>query len=152
VNPPVLNPIADKPSEQRKELSASDTGSSANTETDAMTAAAINVAVSLSPSLANRAAPDTTVFVYAKAAAGPPMPLAVQRIRVDDLPTTLRLTDSMAMMPAMKLSNFPRVIVGARVSASGQAMPRSGDLEGETGPIPSNSADRVSITIDRVRP
>jgi cytochrome c-type biogenesis protein CcmH len=67
-------------------------------------------------------------------------------------PRRLRLDDSMAMMPAMKLSSFPEVIVGARVSASGQAMPQSGDLEGETGPIPKHSADQVSITIDRVRP
>jgi cytochrome c-type biogenesis protein CcmH len=58
----------------------------------------------------------------------------------------------MAMMPAMRLSSFPQVIVGARVSASGQAMPQPGDLEGETGPVPSNSTDQVSITIDRIRP
>jgi cytochrome c-type biogenesis protein CcmH len=92
------------------------------------------------------------VFVYAKAAAGPPMPLAVQRITVADLPTSLRLDDSMAMMPAMKLSSFPQVIVGARISPSGQAMPQPGDLEGETGPIPSNSSGPVAVTIDRIRP
>lgn len=115
-------------------------------------AAAIDVEVSLAPDLAQQAAPETTVFVYAKAAAGPPMPLAVQRITVADLPTRLRLDDSMAMMPAMKLSNFPQVIVGARISPSGQAMPQPGDLEGETGPIPSSSAGQVAVTIDRVRP
>ena len=115
-------------------------------------AAAIDVEVSLAPDLAQQAAPGTTVFVYAKAAAGPPMPLAVQRITVADLPTRLRLDDSMAMMPAMKLSNFPQVIVGARISPSGQAMPQPGDLEGETGPIPSSSTGQVAVTIDRVRP
>ncbi len=115
-------------------------------------AAAIDVEVSLAPGLAQQAAPETTVFVYAKAAAGPPMPLAVQRITVADLPTRLRLDDSMAMMPAMKLSSFPQVIVGARISPSGQAMPQPGDLEGETGPIPSGSAGQVTVTIDRVRP
>ena len=149
---PVVNPKASDSSAQPKEQSASDAEPTANTETAAATAAAIDVAVALSPTLSGRAAPDTTVFVYAKAAAGPPMPLAVQRIRVADLPTTLRLDDSMAMMPAMRLSSFPQVIVGARVSASGQAMPQPGDLEGETGPVPSNSADQVSITIDRIRP
>ncbi len=115
-------------------------------------AAAIDVDVSLAPDLAQQAAPGTTVFVYAKAAAGPPMPLAVQRITVADLPTRLRLDDSMAMMPAMKLSSFPQVIVGARISPSGQAMPQPGDLEGETGPIPSSSTGQVAVTIDRVRP
>jgi cytochrome c-type biogenesis protein CcmH len=114
--------------------------------------AQISVQVSLDPALADRAAPDTTVFVYAKAPAGPPMPLAVQRVTVADLPATLTLDDSMAMMPAMKLSGFPQVIVGARVSASGQAMPRPGDLEGETGPISSSSVDPVEVRIDSVRP
>jgi len=115
-------------------------------------AAAIDVQVSLAPELAQRASPGTTVFVYAKAAAGPPMPLAVQRITVADLPASLRLDDSMAMMPAMKLSSFPQVIVGARISPSGQAMPQPGDLEGETGPISSANSPQVAITIDRERP
>jgi cytochrome c-type biogenesis protein CcmH len=115
-------------------------------------APAIEVEVSLAPALLDRSPPDTTVFVYATAAAGPPMPLAVQRIRVADLPKTLRLDDSMAMMPTMKLSSFPQVIVGARVSTSGQAMPQSGDLEGETGPIPSSGSTQATVSIDRVRP
>ncbi len=52
----------------------------------------------------------------------------------------------------MKLSSFPQVIVGARVSTSGQAMPQSGDLEGETGPIPSSGSTQVTVSIDRVGP
>ncbi|MCF7990541.1 MAG: c-type cytochrome biogenesis protein CcmI [Thiohalocapsa sp.] len=119
---------------------------------EASAGASVQVSVSLSPGLAARAAPDTTVFVYAKAAAGPPMPLAVQRVTVADLPVTLRLDDSMAMMPAMKLSSFPEVIVGARVSPSGQAMAQPGDLEGESGPIPSTAGDSVAVVIDSVRP
>jgi cytochrome c-type biogenesis protein CcmH len=114
--------------------------------------AAIDVSVSLAPELAAAASPETTVFVYAKAASGPPMPLAVQRLSVGDLPATLRLDDGMAMMPAMRLSNFPQVIVGARVSASGQATPQPGDLEGETGPVASRGASTVAVQIDRVRP
>jgi cytochrome c-type biogenesis protein CcmH len=112
----------------------------------------ITVEVALAPELAERAAPDATVFVYAKAAAGPPMPLAVQRVTVADLPLTLTLDDSMAMMPAMRLSGFPEVVVGARVSASGQATPQSGDIEGETGPIASSTAAPVRVQIDSIRP
>lgn len=114
--------------------------------------AAIDVSVSLAPELAAAASPETTVFVYAKAASGPPMPLAVQRLSVGDLPATLRLDDGMAMMPAMRLSNFPQVIVGARVSASGQATAQPGDLEGETGPVASRGAGAVAVQINRVRP
>jgi cytochrome c-type biogenesis protein CcmH len=58
----------------------------------------------------------------------------------------------MAMMPAMKLSSFPKVIVGARVSPSGQAMPQSGDLSGETGPVPSSGSEQVAVLIDKVVP
>jgi cytochrome c-type biogenesis protein CcmH len=112
----------------------------------------VEVSVSIDPAVAGQVAPDDTLFVYAKAAAGPPMPLAVHRGTVADLPLTVRLDDSMAMMPQMRLSAFPEVIVGARVSESGQAMPQSGDVEGETGPVATAKADSVSVTIDRVRP
>jgi cytochrome c-type biogenesis protein CcmH len=111
----------------------------------------VDVNVSLAPELAGQMPPGTTVFVFARAASGPPMPLAVQRLSVADLPATVRLDDSMAMMPAMRLSGFPQVLVGARVSPSGQAMPQPGDLEGLTGPISIADAGTVNVTIDRVR-
>ncbi len=122
------------------------------TSPDAATAAGIQVSVQLDPALAEQAAPNDTLFVYAKAAAGPPMPLAVQRATVADLPLTVRLDDSMAMMPQMRLSAFPEIIVGARISKSGQAMPQGGDMEGETGPIGTAQAGSVAVTIDRIRP
>ncbi|WP_296896617.1 c-type cytochrome biogenesis protein CcmI [Thiohalocapsa sp.] len=116
------------------------------------TGAAIDVSVSLAPALAGRMPPETTVFVFARAAAGPPMPLAVQRLTLADLPASVRLDDSMAMMPQMRLSAFPQVLVGARVSPSGQAMPQPGDLEGIEGPVSAASTGAVSVTIDSVRP
>jgi cytochrome c-type biogenesis protein CcmH len=71
---------------------------------------------------------------------------------VKALPATVTLDDSMAMMPAMKLSRFKQMVVGARISRSGQATPQSGDLEGHTGVIELGSADTVEITINKVRP
>ena len=112
----------------------------------------LTVSVALDPALAAQTTPDTTVFIYAKAVAGPPMPLAAQRVRVADLPVTLTLDDTMAMMPQMRLSAFPQVTVGARISRSGQAMPQSGDLEGEVSPVASNQTALVAVTIGRVRP
>lgn len=114
--------------------------------------ARIHVTVSLDPSVAAQAAPGDAVFIYARAAAGPPMPLAAQRLRVSDLPVSVTLDDSMAMTPAMRLSSFPQVIVGARISKSGQATPQAGDLEGQSGPIAVADTPQVSVTIDRVRP
>lgn len=111
----------------------------------------MRVSARLAPALEGRYPPSTTVFIFARAASGPPMPLAVQRLTLGDLPVEVRLDDSMAMMPAMRLSNFPQVVVGARVSPSSQAMPRPGDLEGEVGPLASNGDDPVTVVIDRVR-
>src|SRR5262245_21484442 len=68
--------------------------------------------VSLSPKLTGRAAPDDTVFIFARAAQGPRVPLAVLTRKVRDLPVTFALDDSMAMAPGMNLSSFPRVVVG----------------------------------------
>jgi cytochrome c-type biogenesis protein CcmH len=107
--------------------------------------------VSLSPQLAQQAAPDDVVFVFARAAEGPPMPLAVARTRGRDLPYSFRLDDSMAMTPAMKLSAFARVVVGARVSKSGNAAPQPGDLQGASAPVP-NDASEVRVVIDKVVP
>jgi cytochrome c-type biogenesis protein CcmH len=114
--------------------------------------AGLTVSVALDPALAAQTTPNTTVFIYAKAVSGPPMPLAAQRVRVADLPATLTLDDSMAMMPQMRLSAFPQVTVGARISRSGQAMPQPGDYEGEVSPVASNQAGTVAVTIGRVRP
>jgi cytochrome c-type biogenesis protein CcmH len=62
------------------------------------------------------------------------------------------LDDSMSMMPAMKLSKFPEVVVGARVSKSGNAMPQSGDLQTLSQPLDSHRSEPVALTIDQVVP
>jgi len=112
----------------------------------------IPVTVSLDPSLAGQAAPDSTVFIFARAVQGPPMPLAVVRKQVKDLPVTVTLNDSLAMTPAMTISKFGQVTVGARVSASGNAMPQSGDLEGSQSPVSVANPGTVAITIDHKVP
>ena len=92
--------------------------------------ASITVQVSLTPELIKSAAATDTVFVYAQALSGPKMPLAIVRKQVSDLPITVRLNDTMAMMPTMKLSNFSEVKLLARISKSGNAMSQAGDLIG----------------------
>ncbi len=120
--------------------------------TAANTGSRIQVSVTLAPELAAQVNPTDTLFIYARAAAGPPMPLAVSRMTAAELPATVTLDDSSAVVPAMRLSSFPQVIVGARISKSGQATPGQGDLEGQVGPLDTATPQPVAVTIDRVRP
>ena len=110
-------------------------------------ARAVQGKVSLSKKLAAQAAPDDVVFIFARAAEGPPMPLAVKRARVRDLPLEFALDDSMAMAPGMNLSAHARVVIGARISKSGTATPQAGDLQGLSAPV-ANDARGVSVVID----
>jgi len=106
--------------------------------------------VNLGGAVAGKADPEDTVYVFARAAVGPKMPLAIVRKQVKDLPFEFSLDDSMAMNPSMKLSAFARVIVGARVSKSGNAMPQPGDLEGFSSELVVGSASPVNVTIGSV--
>jgi cytochrome c-type biogenesis protein CcmH len=117
------------------------------------TAASAKVAgrVSLAQALAAKAAPTDTVFVFARAASGPPMPLAVLRRQVKDLPLDFTLDDSMALAPNRKLSGVAEVIIGARVSRSGSATPASGDLQGLSRPV-RVGARGVAVVIDTALP
>lgn len=129
-------------SEPAAEVSSTAIASSAPT---ASAAGALKVAVSLSPAMAKKTAPGDTVFVFARTANGPRMPLAVVRKQVRDLPATIVLDDSLAMNPEIKLSSAPEVIIVARVSKSGDAIAQAGDLEGTSGPVKPGGAVDVSI-------
>jgi len=91
--------------------------------------------VRLSANIKDRPAPEDTLFIFARAVKGPKMPLAMLRVQVKDLPVKFRLDDSMAMSPQMKLSDFAEVVIVARVSKTGGAVPQPGDLEGVSGPV-----------------
>ncbi|MEI7842679.1 MAG: c-type cytochrome biogenesis protein CcmI [Gallionellaceae bacterium] len=103
--------------------------------------------VTLSPALKAQTSPTDTVFVLARAAQGPKMPLAIVRKQVKDLPLEFSLDDSMAMAPQMKLSNFDEVVVVARISKSGNAMSEPGDLQGMSSPLKPGKSG-LKITID----
>jgi cytochrome c-type biogenesis protein CcmH len=107
--------------------------------------------VKLAPTLAAKVSPTDTVYIFARAAEGPKMPLAIIRKQVKDLPVAFTLDDSMAMAPNFALSNFPSVVVGARVSKSGGVAPQSGDLEGMS-PAVAIGATGLTVVIDRALP
>jgi cytochrome c-type biogenesis protein CcmH len=97
--------------------------------------ASISGEVTLAPELMRQAKPDETVFIFARAVDGPPLPLAVIRTTVKELPLRFTLDDSMSMAPTARLSMHRQVVVSARVSRSGQAMPQPGDLIGTVQPV-----------------
>ena len=112
----------------------------------------ISLSVDLDPGFLARTAPDDFVFVYAKAMQGPPMPLAVKRLRVADLPANVSLSDADAMIESMKLSAFEQVVVGARVSKSGNPIAQPGDLFVEMESVSSkNPPEGLALTINQVK-
>jgi cytochrome c-type biogenesis protein CcmH len=102
--------------------------------------------VSLTPALRKLADPEDTVFIFARAGEGSRVPLAILRKQVKDLPYSYRLDDSLSMSPAAKLSLAKTVVIGARVSKTGQAAPQPGDFEGLSGPV-SVGAKSVEVEI-----
>lgn len=129
-----------------------DTGAVAGAKAEGAGGVKVSGVVRLDDALALNASIDDTLFVFARAAKGPRMPLAIVRKTVKDLPLEFTLDDSMAMNPAMKLSNFNQVVVGARISKSGNAMPQSGDMEGSFGPISVADSGKIEIVINKTIP
>jgi len=106
--------------------------------------------VRIADALRSRVKDSDTVFVYARAPQGPRMPLAVMRAKVKDLPLTFMLDDSMAMAPQMNLSSFSKVVVVARISKSGSATPRSGDLQGVSDVVTTGATDTEVVINEAV--
>lgn len=108
--------------------------------------ASIKVSVDLADAVKASALPGDSVFIFARAVSGPPAPLAVKRVTVADLPITVELGDVDAMMPQLKLSNFPEVQLMARISRAGQ--PTAGEWVGRSQPLSSSTQELQQLTID----
>jgi cytochrome c-type biogenesis protein CcmH len=111
----------------------------------------VSGSVTLASELAARVQPGDTVYVFARAADGSRMPLAVQRARVADLPLQFKLDDTLAISPKAKLSDAAQVRIEVRVSRNGNAAPASGDLFGVSEMIKTGT-QHVALKIDQVQP
>jgi len=109
-------------------------------------AARLKVRVELAAALKDKVKPDDTVFIFARASNGPPMPLAAKRVTVAQLPLDVELSDADAMMPQMKLSDFAEVQLVARVSRAGQ--PTHGEWIGQGAPLANTTQALQHLTID----
>ena len=127
--------------------------STSQAETKDAVAAQIAVTVDLAPELAGRLQPQDILFIFAKAASGPPMPLAAIRQPAEQLqfPVKVVLDDSNAIFPSLKLSNYTEVVVGARISKQGDVVAQSGDLEGFSPTVDlALGPQAIALTVDRV--
>lgn len=107
---------------------------------------ALEVSVSLAPEVQAQVQPDDAVFIFARALSGPPMPLAVKRLKVSELPAQVSLSDVDAMMPELKLSRFEQVQLVARVSHAGNAT--QGEWIGKLGPVSNTAREVQAVVID----
>ncbi|UVL10694.1 c-type cytochrome biogenesis protein CcmI [Pseudomonas rhodesiae] len=119
---------------------------SGGTVAQAPKAATLKVRVDVSADVKAKALPGDSVFIFARAVSGPPAPLAAKRVTVAELPITVELGDADAMMPQLKLSNFPEVQLVARISRAGQ--PTAGEWIGRSQPLASSTTALQQLTID----
>ena len=112
----------------------------------------VTVRVSLDEDLQDQVPVDTTLFVFARqvnAQAGPP--LAIARLSAGDLPAEVRLDDSHSMSPQARISSAREVLVTARLSRSGSAMPQAGDWQGSLAdpvPVVTEPGEPAELVID----
>lgn len=105
--------------------------------------------IRIADSLTDRYGDGDLVFVFARPASGPGVPLAVKRFPAGQLPATVTLGPDDAMRPENALTPNSEIIVGARISKSGSATPRAGDLEGSSDPIVVGDTPTLTVVIDR---
>ncbi|MDH5468959.1 MAG: hypothetical protein OEY45_00085 [Gammaproteobacteria bacterium] len=134
---------AEKAFNRARALGYSDDATSVNT------GRRIKVIASIEPSLVDAVSMTDTVFVFARAVNGPRIPLATLRKQASELPFEFELDDSMAVSPFAKLSDYEKIIIGVRVSRSGETFAREGDLEGFSGLVSPGAADVVPVIVSQ---
>jgi cytochrome c-type biogenesis protein CcmH len=107
----------------------------------------IEVRVELPPALAARVPTGASLFVFARAPDGPPMPVAAKKLPATGFPVTLTLSDADSPMPTHKLSDMHDVLLQARISASGDVTPSAGDLSSAPVPVTLPSSAPVTLTL-----
>jgi len=112
----------------------------------------IAVTVNVASELISKLPQEGTLFVFAKAASGSPMPLAAVKLTSYSFPITVELNDSTAMVEGMNLSSAEDIIISARVSLDDSVMPSSGELEGHSSSLKRESVSEYQLKIDTLIP
>jgi len=140
------------PAQTVEEPAGSEPSTTAPAAADPAAPASITVTIDISPELKAKLKPTDVLFVFARAENGPPMPLSIKRSGLGEFPVTVTLDDSSSMLPTMKLSLFERVIVGARISHSGNAIAASGDFQALSSGFSHREQSNIKLTIAEIVP
>ena len=105
--------------------------------------------ISIAPNLSSKVNAEDVVFIYARAIDGPRMPVAILKIKASQLPYQFVLDDKLAMAPELSISKFKKVDIIARISKSGEAAAKAGDLFGQLEQV-STGSKNLKVIIDKV--
>lgn len=119
----------------------------AHDQVDSPAAAGLHLKVAIDPELKPQLSPESAVYVFARSSGNSGPPLAVVRKKVGELPLAVRLDNSHAMMPNLNISNSKTLIVGARISTSGNPQRQPGDYEQLSESIPSDYTETIELVI-----
>ncbi|MGE4635176.1 MAG: c-type cytochrome biogenesis protein CcmI [Arenicellales bacterium] len=111
--------------------------------------APLRVAVSITPDLLGSVTSEDTLFLYARAPDGPPMPVAARKLPALPLPRQITLDDRAAVMTGGSLLSHPQLVVGVHISRSGNALKSSGDLLGMTNPFDPTQIQELAVVVNK---
>ncbi|NIZ05229.1 c-type cytochrome biogenesis protein CcmI [Pseudoalteromonas sp. HF66] len=122
------------------------------TELAEATSSEISITVDLDPALADSQPQNGTLFIFAKAASGPQMPLAVVKMTEYSFPLTVILSDTNAMVEGLNLSSVDKIILTARLSKDATVVTSSGELEGKSDVLERANVKEYSLLINELIP
>ena len=123
-----------------------------NTKLAEASSSEISITVDLDSALADSQPQNGTLFVFAKAASGPQMPLAVVKMTEYSFPLTVTLSDSNAMVEGLNLSSVDKIILTARLSQDATVVTSSGELEGKSDVLERANVKEYSLLINELIP
>ena len=148
--------IAQRITEIEQNISAENTQQqvqqSSDEDNNAVQTSAIKITVNLAPQFTDKLPTQGTLFVFAKAANGPPMPLAVVKLTDYSFPIEVQLSDSNAMVAGLTLSSVDKIILTARISKDASVMPSTGELEGRSDVLERSQTKAYDLLINELIP
>lgn len=112
----------------------------------------VSIKVTIDPSLQSSLEKDDVLFVFARDASGPPMPVAAIKRQASELPITVVLDNTSLLRPGSRLLDYKQLKIAARVSHSGQPIAQSGDLHSKSKQINPATTTEINLLIDEVVP